>query len=229
MFDDVAVEMTCVHNCFIRGINAIYLQAPHIKPQDVKAFVKYAALWSQVLHLHHHEEESIFFPGIEKIANEPGLMAGNVDQHHAFHDGLEAYEKYIDAVLAGTEEFDGKKLTDIIDSFGAILTQHLTEEISTLLSLKKYGAEQFKEYPALCAKLAEQAIATAGATTGIIFIVTCLDVHFEGGRWSAFPPIPWFVNLMFRYINFWVHRDWWKFGPCDRLGNMRHLYAVPAE
>lgn len=229
MFDDLAVEMTCVHNCFIRGINAIYLQAPYITQADAKSFCNYAAVWSKMIHIHHHEEESIFFPEVEKMANEEGLMAGNVEQHHAFHDGLENYQAFVDGVLSGKDVYDGKKLVSIIDSFGGILTQHLTDEIPTLLGLKKFGTEKFKDYKALANKLAENALAAAGSTTGIIFVVTCLDVNFEGGRWSDFPPIPWVVNMMFRYIHFWVHRDWWRFAPCDRLGSMRPLYAVPAE
>ncbi|CAK7210957.1 hypothetical protein SEUCBS140593_001005 [Sporothrix eucalyptigena] len=229
MFDDVATEMTCVHNCFIRGINAVCLQAPYVKPAETKAFLNYAQLWSKMLHMHHKEEEAIFFPGVEKIAGEEGIMAANVEQHHAFHEGLERYEAYIQACLENKEQFNGKVLVEIIDTFGAILTQHLTEEITTLMDLRKYGTEQFKDYPAMASQLAEQALKNAGTTTGIIFVVTCLDVHFEGGRWSNFPPIPWIINMMFRYIHFWVHSDWWKFGPCDRLGNLRPLYAVPKE
>ncbi|ERS96218.1 uncharacterized protein SPSK_01902 [Sporothrix schenckii 1099-18] len=229
IFDNSAVEMTAIHNCFIRGINAIYLQAPHVKPQEVKAFANYAALWAKMVHIHHHEEETQFFPIVEKMAGEPGLMATNVAQHHEFHDGLEKYTAYVHAVAAGKEPYDGNALRAIIDAFGGVFIQHLTEEITTLMGLRKYGAERFKDYPAECAKLGKQAIASAGATTGIIFVFTCLDVHFEDGRWAAFPPMPWIVVQMFRYVQYWFHTDWWKFGPCDRLGNMRPLYAVPAE
>ncbi|CAK7210093.1 hypothetical protein SCUCBS95973_000675 [Sporothrix curviconia] len=229
MFDDVATEMACVHNCLIRGINAIYLQAPHIQPADQKAFLNFASLWGKMISLHHTEEEAIFFPGIEKIAGEPGIMSGNVEQHHLFHDGLEQFVAYVQACLEGKEAYDGKALVGIIDSFGAVLTEHLVDEIKVLMDLRKYGTEQFKEYPAITKALAEAALANAGATTGIIFVLTCLDVNYEGGRWTKFPPVPWLINMMFRYIHFWVHLDWWKFGPCDRLGNMKPLYAVPKE
>ncbi|CAK7236712.1 hypothetical protein SBRCBS47491_009731 [Sporothrix bragantina] len=229
MFDDVATEMACVHNCLIRGINAIYLQAPHIKPADQKPFLNFASLWGKMINMHHKEEEVVFFPNIEKLAGEPGIMEDNVEQHHLFHEGLERYIAYVQACLEGKEAYDGKTLVGFIDSFGAILTQHLTDEISTLMGLRKYGTEQFKEYPALASKLGEAALANAGSTTGIIFVMTCLDVNFENGRWTDFPPIPWIINMMFRYIHFWVHSDWWKFAPCDRLGSMRPLHAVPEE
>lgn len=139
LFDHCASEMACVHNLMVRGLNAIYLQAPHIKPADEKGFVHYISLWNQLLHAHHSGEEDEFFPDIEAMAGEKGMMEANVEQHHAFHEPLHAFEGYIEAITAGKDKYDGRKVISLIDAFGPTLMQHLADEIPTIQGLRKYG------------------------------------------------------------------------------------------
>ncbi len=65
----------------IRGLNSIYRQAPHIKPEDNADFIAYAKCWSEVLHAHHKMEEVSLFPQIEAKTGEKGIMEANVEQH----------------------------------------------------------------------------------------------------------------------------------------------------
>jgi hypothetical protein len=138
----LAEEMTIVHNFMLRFINSIYLQAENVEkrgnPQDIDDFVNYAVQWSELLEEHHKGEEADMFPQIEELAGVPGLMTNNVQQHEAFHPGLEAYETYLRNVLAGKEKYEGARLKGIIDSFMPILRQHLSDEIDTLIELKKH-------------------------------------------------------------------------------------------
>lgn len=67
-------------------------------------------------------------------------MENNIAQHDAFTPGLKAYRAYVHDTSAG--DYSGTKLRAIIDDFGPILTQHLAEEIDTLLALDKYGGKQ---------------------------------------------------------------------------------------
>lgn len=131
--------MACVHNMVIRGLNSIYLQAPHIQPKDETSFLNYSACFYELLHSHHCGEEKYFFPVIEEVSGEKGIMECNVGQHEAFHDGLEKYNTYVQACLKGEEKYNGAKLVEIIDEFGPTLTTHLSDEIHTLLGLAKYG------------------------------------------------------------------------------------------
>jgi hypothetical protein len=39
--------MALVHNVIIRALNSIYLQAPHVRPEDVKDFLAYCFCWYQ--------------------------------------------------------------------------------------------------------------------------------------------------------------------------------------
>jgi hemerythrin superfamily protein len=130
--------MACVHNMLIRGLNSIYLQAPHVKPQDEKSFLYYSTCFYELLHVHHGGEEADLFPKIEEMSGEKGLMSRNVEQHHAFHQGLEDYNAYIVSCLKGAEKYDGTKLVGIIDGFGTTLVEHLADEITTILDLVKY-------------------------------------------------------------------------------------------
>jgi hypothetical protein len=76
---------------------------------------------------------------LEKYIGIEGYMEKNVDQHRLFGPGLKVYDEYIPAVRECKEIFDGMKVRSIIDSFGAVLTQHLTEEIATFEELDKFG------------------------------------------------------------------------------------------
>ena len=135
----MASEMALVHNMIILGINSIYLQAPHIMPADEKPFCKYITCWYDVVDSHHAGEEAMFFPSVEKMTGIKGVMDTNIDQHKAFHDGMDLLKAYADAVLAGKEKYEGSKVVRLIDDFGAVLTQHLADEIPTILSLRQYG------------------------------------------------------------------------------------------
>ncbi|EPE08726.1 hemerythrin hhe cation binding domain-containing protein [Ophiostoma piceae UAMH 11346] len=225
--ESAAGEMACVHNCLIRAINAIYLQAPYIKEADTVAFSEYSYLFYDMLNLHHQHEEKSFFPGIEKLAGAPGIMAANVDQHHAFHDGLEEFGKYTRACADGTEKYDSARLLGIIDSFAAVLTQHLTDEITTLLELKKYDKGSFcAEYKKLSDAAGKGAIEAAGFTTGLVFIVFCCDKSYEGGRWKTFPPAPAPIMFVVRYIASMVNSSWWKFSPTNQAFQLRPLVTA---
>lgn len=139
MFDTMASEMVHVHNMLIRGLNSLYLQAPHIAPADDRSFCRYVMGWYLLLHSHHGGEEETLFPTVERMAGVTGIMDTNVAQHRAFHAGVDALQAYAGAVLAGTETYDGRRIVALVDSFGAALTQHLADEIPSILALRQYG------------------------------------------------------------------------------------------
>jgi hypothetical protein len=145
IFDDLASEMALVHNIMIRGLNAIYLQAPHMRPSNAKPFCRFAVRWNTVLNLHHAGEEEDLFPDIEEMAGEKGIMDTNVEQHHAFHEGLAEFHAYVTACAVGKETYNGAKLVRLIDGFGPTLVEHLGDEIPSIENLRKYGVEKMKD------------------------------------------------------------------------------------
>ena len=136
--------MANAHNLLLRGLNAIYNQAPYIKPADVTSFLHFCDTWYMGISIHHDGEENDFFPAIEQMCGEKGIMEANVEQHAQFHDGLEGFGRYIKSCLEGNEDFDGQRLVTMIDGFGTVLGAHLSDEISTLMGLKRFGDEKMK-------------------------------------------------------------------------------------
>jgi len=134
--------MANVHNIFLRGLNSIYLQAPYVtKPADIMDLMLYIKAWAGGVHVHHSHEEAIFFPRVAELAKEAGLdaacMEGNAEQHHAFEDGIKGTLVWAGEVREGKREFDAQALLGLIDTFAPLLTQHLHDEINSLIGLDK--------------------------------------------------------------------------------------------
>jgi hemerythrin-like domain-containing protein len=139
--------MVLVHNMMLRGLNSIYLQAQHISKADERPFCKYILVWHLILHHHHAGEEAALFPVLDEMTGEKDVMAANVEQHHAFRAGLDAFVAYVKDCEAGKQTYDGDKIVALIDAFGKILSDHLADEIPTILDLRRFGAEKVEDFP----------------------------------------------------------------------------------
>ena len=155
VYDELASDMAIVHNMIIRGLNSIYLQAPHIKPADEKSFGRYIVNWHILVHSHHDGEEAMFFPAIHRLTGVEGLMCANIEQHKLFHDGLETLKSYAAAVVSGEEKYEGSRVIEIIDGFAPALVKHLADEIPTILGLRQYD-DKLAELPKLFQEEAEK-------------------------------------------------------------------------
>jgi len=229
LYCEAASEMALVHNMMIRGLNAIYLQAPHITAKDENAFSRFILYWYQLLHVHHSGEETDFFPHIEQLTGVAGLMGNNVAQHEVFHAGVDALRDFAQAVADKQAPYDGARVVTLIDAFGAALAQHLTDEIPTIEGLRDHNEKLGVELPKLMAAEAEKNMKRLGLATGLVWCFASLDLRYEDGRWASWPPAPLPVKIICRHIAWWLHTDVWKFAACDRMGNMKPLYAVPAS
>lgn len=79
--------MALVHNMMIRAYNSIYLQATHVRSEDVSDFLHYCSAWHMTIKGHHDAEEEVYFPGIEKATGVKGIMDSEVHEHgeQSFH------------------------------------------------------------------------------------------------------------------------------------------------
>jgi hemerythrin-like domain-containing protein len=173
----VAIEMANVHNLLLRGLNSIYLQAPHVTdPVDIADLLLYAKAWADTVHHHHSHEEKILFPRIDALANDAGVqvtMHANVDQHHLFEPRIAEMMAWVDEARQGTKEFDSKVLLGLIDAFAPILTKHLHEEIETLLGLEGLDGEKVKK---AMADTANEGIKTADTVCFVcILLLDCIE------------------------------------------------------
>ena len=88
---------------------------------------------------HHHAEEATMFPKIATFTKNASIMAGNLEQHEAFQEGLHKLHDYALNTKAST--YNAAAVTKIIDSFAPALIKHLREEIDTFLALDKYDSQ----------------------------------------------------------------------------------------
>lgn len=199
------------------------------------------------MHEHHDNEESLVFQQIEEMAGEPGLMTANVDQHAAFHGGLETLHTYLEAVKAGEDKYDGKRLRSIIDSFMPVLREHLFDEIKTMLALEKYkdkgdwagwlkkvqevivGKMQQDPDSKVSAPssfvrpiLTARAYCTVQYTTMPMFMYHH-DETFDNDILPKWPPLPWIVHMLVSWVFARKHKSWWRFAPSDINGRPREM------
>jgi hemerythrin-like domain-containing protein len=185
----IARDMAFAHNGMLRCLNSIYQQCPYVKePADIKDLLLYIRVWHDWIHEHHEAEEQILFPGFEEIAGIKGLMEKNVAQHEAFLPGLAELAKY--AKETTVEEYDAMQLRKIIDRFGPILATHLTDEIQTLLDLRKFDGpalmkvymkleEEVKKADPVILSLELQACSTSTNFTSLPYTHSFLEVEIS--------------------------------------------------
>jgi hemerythrin-like domain-containing protein len=156
-----ATEMCLVHNMLIRMLNCIYLQAPNVKLEtDISDFAIFMHAFLVTIHEHHGNEEKFYFPWLEELNSEVKVyMDKNVEQHHGFAPGLQAFEDYVTALREGKATYDGAKVRSLIDVFGTLLVEHLKEEITSFEGLEKLEID----WPAWNKKV--QKLAVDGAET----------------------------------------------------------------
>ncbi|TGJ82232.1 hypothetical protein E0Z10_g6534 [Xylaria hypoxylon] len=73
----IANEIADIHNAMLRGLNSIYLQAPHVQQaRDIADLLFLTQSWSTWLLDHHHLKESVMLPGFEAVLGVPaGTLA----------------------------------------------------------------------------------------------------------------------------------------------------------
>ncbi|KAI1360613.1 hemerythrin HHE cation binding domain-containing protein [Xylaria arbuscula] len=226
-FVTAATHMALAHNLMIRALNAMYLQAPHVQSQQEKPFLQFAELWYRVVEHHHRTEEEIFFPMLEEMTGEKGVMQENSKQHDAFQAGLGTFISYVRQCISQEKGYSGEELVHILDGFAPVLCQHFLDEIPTLLALEKYG-DKVKGFFAKFVAEVEKTQQELGVLAGAVFVLATHDVEFEGGIHDDFPPIPSVITWGLRNVAWWAHNDWWSFAPCDRAGKMRPLKTSTA-
>jgi hemerythrin-like domain-containing protein len=173
----VAAEMANAHNLLLRGLNAIYLQAPHIRlPADIADFTLFALTWADALHHHHAAEETHFFPAADALARATlgeSVMGANLAQHAQLEVGLEALRAWVEAVRRGAKVYDGAELRACVDVFAGVLMAHLRDEIDSILKLEGCDGDEVKR---IFDKCSEEAAKGADPVSLLCSAVLCCAV-----------------------------------------------------
>ncbi|KAJ9259600.1 hypothetical protein DTO195F2_4944 [Paecilomyces variotii] len=156
-------------------------------------------------------EERILFPGIEEATGVKGIMDTDIQEHAAFHDGLENLKTYIDTCLATPSKYSGVELIKVLDSFGAALHSHLLHEPANLLALSKYSFDM----KALGDHTTQYGLQRYSTTDVLPVLWYNLDTKFEDGKWESFPPLPAPVKWYMVNVLGWWRGNWWRFASCS--------------
>ncbi|PPQ66566.1 hypothetical protein CVT24_007130 [Panaeolus cyanescens] len=203
-----AIEMSLIHNVFIRGLNSMWHNAPRVKSEHEASFVGYCLSWVWLMHDHHEGEETIIFPFLETKFP----MQHNVDAHHEFLDGLNNFEAYMKRVQNKEEAYDGAKVRTLLDSFADVLVKHLQDEIETLTPdhMKEYDVNELNAM----LKVHTDHIQTLSWVTSLSFVLHHNDTRIA----PNWPPIPTPIMWTIRNVAYWRHSDYWMFAPFSRPG-----------
>lgn len=220
----MAHDMSHLHNMIIRGLNSIWQQAPYVTAeQDIKDFLQYCLHWCTQIHHHHDSEEKIFFPLLQTLTGKDDCMDTNIAQHRAFESGVEQLQKYCVETTPATYSSDA--LRAIISSFGPAITEHLTDEITSLLGLREYDSAELR---AIWKKTGEYARSSGEKNQQIPYMIGTYDLEYEGGSWSEFN-FPWPLYWISKWVFSRKYSGAWRFSPCDDSGHRRELQFGPSS
>ncbi|KAF2188482.1 hypothetical protein K469DRAFT_748294 [Zopfia rhizophila CBS 207.26] len=215
----IANEMAFAHNAMLRGLNALYLQAPHIPVADASDFLFFTASWAAWVMHHHTIEESSMFPFFESVSGvTPDALQHNISQHHAFADGLAALHTY--ATSTSASNYSGARVRELIESFAKPLREHLADEIPTLWALDTVGAQHSRQLLEIYQKCEADAGKQDKSVVPPMVLGLC-DKTFQGG--NDWPKMPIGSAYIVHYIFGRKHRGAWRFLPCDTWGTPKAL------
>ncbi|KAF7876409.1 hypothetical protein EAF04_001501 [Stromatinia cepivora] len=190
-------EMAHLHNCIIRGINCVYLQAPHVRAvDDIQDFLFFIKAWCSFVKHHHDVEEELVFPQLEAFTGQKGCMSANVAQHQIFEPGLHELAEYAEKTLVS--DFNATKICSLIDGFVGALQNHLKAEVPTLLALQPYESEGIMKIFKEC----EAAGFNQPNDIALPLILGLSDITSEYGKY-VFPAVPGFARYL---VHYWYRR-----------------------
>jgi len=220
----IATEMALAHNMMVRNLNAIYQQCEGVsKPEDIKDFILFCQFSAEEIRTHHSFEEKYLFPQVAEYTGQKDIMEANLQQHHAFEEGMKHWDEYV--IAATPETYDAKKVKQLVDDFGQILAVHLADEIPTLLGLEKYGPEGLVK---AWNELNDKILGSLENKHKSLPVGLCAnDRTYENGKHANWPPFPFFVPYLVKYYYFRKYKGSWRFSPCDAFGQPKELPFAP--
>ncbi|KAI1105143.1 hypothetical protein F4804DRAFT_154181 [Jackrogersella minutella] len=148
----IANEIATTHNAMLRGLNALYLQAPFVHKQaDIADFLFLTQAWSGWVSDHHEMKESTMIPSFESVL---GLEAGSLFSTQHFRNGDEGVDEGgrnpqdIPALLLNLctyaaethpqpSSYSPSTLQALLASVACVLVPHLHNQIPVLVQMSE--------------------------------------------------------------------------------------------
>ncbi|KAF6753058.1 hypothetical protein DFP72DRAFT_903238 [Ephemerocybe angulata] len=223
--ENIAGEMSVTHNAIIRSLNSLWHNAILIPSREhdspiILGYIGYALTALKAIQQHHDAEEEVFFPAMQHVGMNT-MVEENTEQHRAFHDAMQTLKVYLEGVQAGSQEYDGQKMRELLREFADPLVKHLHDEIPTIrpeIMHKIDKTEMQKMSRALMIYNQSQ----EGLFSVVPFMLTAHDQR-EAPNWPPFPRILTWLgrNAIYRW-----HSSYWQFAPYDLSGEPQR-YSAP--
>lgn len=217
----IANEMACAHNCMIRGLNALWLQSPHIRrgSDDISDFLLFASSWGTWVLNHFRLEDELMFAGFEAAAGVAhGTLPTKVDRQSSFIPAIRAF--VASAESSNDADYDGRRFRELLQTFADSFVTHLHEEIPLLLGLDVCGESGSGQLRAVLDRGEEHA-AMQDKFVVPPMVMGLHDGSYEGG--NNWPAVPWGTLYVVNYVLAWKHRGAWRFLPSDHWRRPRAL------
>ncbi|KAI1756076.1 hypothetical protein F4782DRAFT_319782 [Xylaria castorea] len=157
----IANEIAHIHNAMLRGLNAIYLQAPHVQQaQDISDLSFLTRSWSTWLLDHHDLKEGTMLPGFEATlgvpagtltvprSRSPCASSSHSDRERTPRGNDEGDEElvsfllhrvyaYASATHKDPQVYDSTTLRDLLDNLANTLVPHLMGQVGLLVSMRE--------------------------------------------------------------------------------------------
>src|SRR5690606_39756348 len=132
-------------------------------------------------------------------------------------------KSHLDALVPSPDNFDGAKVVALIDAFAPALTQHLHDEIPTLLNLRQYGGSI--DIVRISNEEGEHVLKQMSMTDEACWLMANLDLTYEGGIHAEFPPAPKLVKLFLKWVAWRKNKECWRFASGDFEGKPKGLFV----
>ncbi|ORY60659.1 uncharacterized protein BCR38DRAFT_441874 [Pseudomassariella vexata] len=135
----IANETAHMHNAMLRGMNAIQLQAPHIREmRDIADFLFFTRCWSVWVMDYHLMKSTQMFPAFAEILKNPGTSpTTNLERKLYFLPALQQVLIYAEEVSAQPQSYNGEVLYRLVEELARLFREHLAAEVPLLISLQQ--------------------------------------------------------------------------------------------
>jgi len=205
------IESKLVVNASIRVLNSIYYNAPRVEPGDEGHFAGYCLTTLGAIYRDRQVQmlEKIVFPLLQKKQD----MTPFVKQHASYRDRINTFTEYMESVAA-KGPYDGKKIRELLESFGDELVQTMCEEVKALVPerLKEYDDKEINEMWQARLVLLKKLVTD---TPALLFVIGHHDPQ-TAPNWPFHMKYTGPVDQLQAYAD---TQGYWKFAPYSVIPN----------
>jgi hypothetical protein len=232
----VANDMAHQHNAALRGLNAIYLQAPYVvEHRDIRDLLFLMRCWGVWAHYYDGHRRNHIFPRLEEALQKPGFISSRLKQEWDFIPHLDLLLNFVRDTHSRLETYNPLKVQELLQELGTILRAHLAGLISILTDLPRACGQLDSEeaawradgIPQIYRALEKEASDAMDPNIVPPMLMRMRDTTYQGGNdWPGLPPVA-LHTIADRLSK--THAGAWRFLPCDVWGRPKELLFLRQE